>query len=144
MGLFDKVMDFIRKRMITAEKDNVLVSAIHYIIQELGWTPKKIRFGADEHELEYVKLDSPLKELEIEAKRVGSKLYIEFEGELKRGGMLHEILDTFFDVELGKEVRYHLVLDLHDFVTDDLKLKNEEKLRRILAKHIRKLEEKAR
>ncbi|RLI85496.1 MAG: hypothetical protein DRO98_06850 [Archaeoglobales archaeon] len=144
MGLFDKVMDFIRKQMVTAEKDNVLVTAINYIVQDFGWTPKKIKFGADEHEMEYVKPDSPLKELEIEAKRVGSKLYLEFEGELKRGGFLHELLDEFFDIELGKEVKYHLVLNLHEFVTDDLKLRNEDKLREIIADYIDKIEEKAR
>jgi len=144
MGLFDKVMDFIKKQMVTAEKDNVLVTAIHYIVQDLGWIPKKVKFSADEHEMEYVKPDSPLKELEIEAKRVGSKLYLEFEGELKKGGFLHELLDEFFDVELGKEVKYHLVLNLHEFVTDDLKLENEDKLREIIAEYIGKIEEKAR
>ena len=129
--------------MITAEKDNVLVTAIHHIMQELGWTPKKIEFGADEHEMEYIKPDSPLKELEIEAKRIGSKLYLEFEGELKRGGMLHEILDTLFDIELGKEIKYHLVLNLHEFVTDDLKIINEDKLRDLIVEYIRKIEERA-
>jgi hypothetical protein len=69
---------------------------------------------------------------------------LEFEGELKKGGFLHELLDEFFDIELGKEVKYHLVLNLHEFVTDDLKLKNEDKLREIIAEYIGKIEEKAR
>jgi hypothetical protein len=138
-------MDFIKKQMVTGEKDNVLVGAILYIMtEELGWIPKNVKFGDDDHEIEYVKPDSPLKELEIEAKRIGSKLYLEFEGELKKGGMLHEILDAFFDIELGKEIRYHLVLNLHDFVTDDLKLINEDRLREIIKDYVEKLEEKAR
>ena len=142
MGLFDKVMDFLKKQMVTAEKDNVLVVAIHHIVTELGWTPKEIKFGADEHKMEYVKPDSPLKELEIEAKRIGGKLYLEFEGELKKGGMLHEILDEIFDIDVG-EVKHRLVLDLHEFVTDDLRIINEDRLREVVESYIRKIEEKA-
>ena len=116
MGLLDKVADFLKKQMVTAQKDNVLVGAIHYImVEELGWKPKKVHFGADEHEMEYTKLDSPLKELEIEAHRVGSKLYLTFEGELRKGGMLHDVLDALFDVDLN-EIKYHLSLDMHEFV----------------------------
>ena len=145
MGLFDKVMDFIKKQMVTAEKDNVLVGAIHYIMtEELRWIPKNVKFGTDEHEMEYIKPDSPLKELEIEARRVGSRLYLEFEGELKKGGMLHEILDAFFDIEMGNEIKYHLVLNLHDFVTDDLRIINEDRLKEIIEDYVDKLEMKAR
>jgi hypothetical protein len=144
MGLLDKITDFLKRQMITAQKDNVLVGAIHCIVtEELGWKPKKVHFGADEHEMEYTKPDSPLKELEIEAKRVGGKLYLKFEGELKKGGMLHDILDALFDVELN-EIEYHLVLDMHEFVTDDLKIVNEDKLREVIKDYILKIEAKAR
>lgn len=144
MGLFDKVMDFINKQRIKAEKDNVLVSAINQIMQEdLGWRPKRLSFGVDKHELEYYKPDSPLSELDIEAERSGGKLYLKFEGELKFGGALGDLLEDLFDVDLEKEIKYHIVLNLSDFVNDNLELINEEELRRILVSYVASIEERA-
>lgn len=141
MGFFDLVKNFIKSQITKAEKDNVLVSAIHVIMTEnLGWRPKKVQFGFDTHEMEYTKADSPLTELDIKAERVGNKLYLTFEGELKRGGALGLLLEKVFDVDLEKEVKYHLALDLSEFVNDSLEVINEQKLIDILTSYINKIE----
>ena len=130
MELLEKILSFIKNQNATAEKDNVLITAIHYMIEDLGWTAKKVKFGADEHELEYVNPNSPLKDLEIEAKRIGKTLYLKFEGEI-------------FDNLLNKadEVEYHISLNLDEFVTDDLKLINDDRLKKIIRDYIKMLEE---
>ncbi len=145
MGLLDKIINFLKNQAIIAQKDNVLITAIHYIlVEELNWKPKKVNFGSDKHEMEYVKLGSPLSELEIEAERVGDKLYLKFEGELKKGGALSNFLEFVFDIDLDREIKHHIVLNLSDFVTDDLEIKNEDELRRIIKSYIEKIEEIAR
>lgn len=144
MGLWDRIKDFFKKQAIIAQKDNVLAMAIHYIItEELKWYPKKVHFGSDKHEMEYVKPNSPLNELEIKAERVGNKLYLKFEGELKRGGTLGSLLEMAFDIELDREIEHHIVLNLSDFVNDNLEIINENELRNIIKSYIEKIEEKA-
>jgi hypothetical protein len=131
MELLEKILSFIKNQNTTAEKDNVLITAIHYMIEDIGWTAKKVKFGADEHELEYINPKSPLKDLEIEAKRIGKTLYLKFEGEI-------------FDNLLNKadEVEYHISLNLDEFVTNDLRLINEDRLKRIIREYVKMLEEK--
>jgi len=143
MKLFEKVKSFVKKELTRAQKDNVLVTAIHHImVDELGWVSKKIAFGIDTHEMEYRtrKQGSILKELEIEANRIGGKLYIKFEGEKK--GAFYDIMDDFFDADVG-EIKYHLVLDMNEFVDDGLNLINEDKLVRIVCDYIHKIEDRA-
>ena len=129
MELLEKILSFIKNQNATAEKDNVLITAIHYMIEDLGWTAKKVRFGADEHELEYINPNSPLKELEIEARRIGKTLYLKFDGEI-----FNDLLNK------ADEVEYHISLNLGEFVTDDLKLINDDKLKRIIRDYIMMLE----
>lgn len=141
MKLFEKVRSFVKKELTRAQKDNVLVTAIHHImVDELGWVSKKIAFGIDIHEMEYRKPGSLLKELEIEANRIRSKLYIKFEGEKK--GAFYDIMDEIFDVDAG-EIKYHLVLDMDEFVDDGLNLINEDELVRIVSDYIHKIEDRA-
>ena len=131
MELLEKILSFIKNQDVTAEKDNVLITAIHYIIEDLGWTAKKVKFGADEHELKYINPKSPLKDLEIEAIRIETTLYLKFVGEV-------------FDNLLNKtdEVEYHLSLNLDEFVTNDLKLINDDRLKKIIKDYIKMLEER--
>lgn len=141
MKLFEKVRSSVKKELTRAQKDNVLVTAIHHImVDELGWVSKKIAFGIDIHEMEYRKPGSLLKELEIEANRIRSKLYIKFEGEKK--GAFSDIMDEIFDVDAG-EIKYHLVLDMDEFVDDGLNLINVDELVRIVSDYIHKIEDRA-
>jgi hypothetical protein len=141
MKLFEKVKGFVKSEMIKAQKDNVLVTAIHQImVDELGWVSRKIEFGTDRHEMEYRKPGSQLKELEIEANRIRSRLYIKFEGEKR--GTFNDIMDGIFDVDAG-EIRYHLVLDIDKFVDEGLNLINEDELVRIVSDHVHRIEDRA-
>ncbi|HID26342.1 MAG TPA: hypothetical protein EYP22_00610 [Methanosarcinales archaeon] len=141
MGLLDKVMKYIEKTMKTAEKDNILIVAIHEIVQEEGWIPTKTYFGADEHEMEYKKSGSPLKKLEIEAERVGNSLKIEFEGKKHKSSGISGLIEDALDLD---EKELHAHLDLHRYVTDDMQIINESELREFVKSHIELLERHAR
>ncbi|MCS7203240.1 MAG: hypothetical protein NZ809_02145 [Thermodesulfovibrio sp.] len=141
--LLEKVKTFLKEQSIKAEKDNVLVAAIHEImVEDLGWKPKKIGFGSDSHELEYTKATSPFHELEIKATRFGEKLYLEFEGEVKKGGAFGEVFESIFDIDLDKEYKLKTELNLSDYVTDELEVINEERLSQLLKNFIGLLESK--
>jgi len=135
-----------RKASIKSQKDNVLAMVIHGIMtKELGWIPKEVKFGEDEHELEYFKPGSPLKELEIKLVRQGKELIMIFEGEVKlspMGEFLDELLESMFGVDLD-EVKKKMVLDLDYYVDDNLMPKNVDELVWLLRRVVNALEEYA-
>ncbi|MBA5942552.1 MAG: hypothetical protein H0M93_04425 [Methanophagales archaeon] len=83
MKLFEKVRSSVKKKLTRAQKDNVLVTAIHHI-------------------------------------------------------MVDDIMDEIFDVDAG-EIKYHLVLDMDEFVDDGLNLINEDELVRIVSDYSQRL-----
>ena len=136
-----------RRLAVESRKDNVLAMIIHGIVtQELGWEPKRVHIGGDVHELAYQRPGSPLRELVIKLTRRGDRLVMEFEGG-PRLSPLEEFVDELVKQLLGielDEVKRRMVLELDHYVDDDLRPRNVEELRQLLARVIGVLEEAAR
>jgi len=141
MGIFDKIKKFIEKQYTLSQKDDVLFSAIHYILTEdLGWIPEKFKMEGDEHEAEYYNPSSPIGKLEIEAKRIGGKFFLELEAETFKGEFMEDLLERFVGFEVDFDKKLKVYWDLDHFVDDSLNLINEEELKYKLEDLISKLE----
>jgi len=144
--LLNWVREEIRNVLVKAEKDDVLAMVIHGLITRgLGWEPREVRFGEDEHELKYSKQGSPLGELEIRLVRRGNKLVMELRGGARLGpisGFLHDLVREVLGVDLD-HVGERLVLDLDHYVGDDLSPRNVEELDQVLRKVVEELERRA-
>lgn len=141
MGLFDKIKKFIQDQYTLTQKDDVLFVAIHEILtEELGWKTIKFKMKGDEHEAEYVNPNSPIQKLEIEAKRHGSRFYLELEAESFHGEVMEDIFEKLvgFDVDFDKKLKVYWKLD--EFVDGSLTLIDEDKLRQKVYDLIQRLE----
>ena len=109
MSLTGKISDFFNKSEARKDKDNVLIVSIFFLTQEHGWISTQRDFGVDDHFVEYKK--SGGWRLTTKGVRKGPKFDLQFEAI----GM--------------RKVKDRLVLDMDEFVTEDLKVINEELLR---------------
>ncbi|OAG27746.1 hypothetical protein [Thermodesulfatator autotrophicus] len=143
MGIFDGLLDFIRSYAVKAQKDDVLFAAIHRILtEELGWQSKSFTMKGDEHEASYTNPQSPIHELEIEAKRIGNQFILRLEAETLHREKMEDFLEGILGIEfdLDEEIKVRFPLDY--YVTDTLDLKNENELEEKLINLIRELEKR--
>jgi hypothetical protein len=109
MSLTNNISDFFSKSEARKDKDNVLIVSIFFLTQEQGWVSTSRDFGVDDHIVEYTKIGG-LK-MTTKGSRKGKKF------------------DLVFEAVGTKKVMDRLVLDMDEFVSEELKLINEDLLR---------------
>ena len=109
MSLAGKISDFFSKSETRKDKDNVLIVSIFFLTQEHGWLSTKRNFGVDDHYIEYQKPGGLI--LTTKGVRKGPKF------------------DLVFQAVGRNKVKDRMVLDMDQFVTEDLKVINEDLLR---------------
>ena len=109
MNLTGKLSDFFSKSETRKDKDNVLIVSIFFLTQEHGWFSTKKEFGVDDHYVEYQKPGGLT--LITKGVRKGPKF------------------DLSFQATGRTKVKDRMVLDMDQFVTEDLKVINEDLLR---------------
>jgi hypothetical protein len=109
MSLTNSISDFFSKSETRKDKDNVLIVSIFFLTQEQGWLSTKKDFGVDDHFVEYQKPG-------------GLKL-------ITKGVRKGKKFDLLFEAHGRTKIKDRLVLDMDEFVTEDLKVINEDLLR---------------
>ena len=109
MSLTNKLTDFFNKSEARKDKDNVLIVSIFFITQEHGWISSQKDFGEDDHFVEYKKPGGIV--LTTRGARKGGKF------------------DLVFEAQGRAKVKDSIVLDMDEFVTEDLQVINEDLLR---------------
>ncbi|MCD4703194.1 MAG: hypothetical protein K8R64_02650 [Methanosarcinaceae archaeon] len=114
-------------------KDRYLAVAIHQVMGEYGWKGIEKHFGAD-YKIIYIKSDSPLEKIEVRAHKMGNRLDVEFLGSTPKKGLMDRVFD--FNVrEIPKK------FSLNNYISDDMKLMNEQRLRNIVGVVVKELED---
>lgn len=117
-------------------KDKFLIVAIHQMVEEYGWKGIEKNFGVESHHMVYVKSDSSLDKIEVKAHVMGNHLDVAFLGVMPKKGLLDKVFD--FNVhEVPK------TFEFAKYVSDDLKILNEQRLRNVVGIVIKELEEPA-
>lgn len=107
--------------------------AIHQIMEEYGWRGIEKQFGVVKHHIIYVKPDSPLEKIEIKSNIVGNHMDVDFFGITPEKGILDKVFD--FNVRVVRKT-----FEIDKYVTDDLKIINEQSLRNTVIIAIKQLE----
>lgn len=115
-------------------KDKFLIVAIHQIMEEHGWKGIEKNFGVESHHMVYIKSDSALDKIEVKGHVIGNRLDVSFLGVMPKKSLLDKVFD--FNV---REIPKVFVLD--KYVSDDVKLLNEQRLRNMVGVVIKGLEE---
>ncbi|MEA1985698.1 MAG: hypothetical protein U9N13_08635 [Euryarchaeota archaeon] len=114
-------------------KDRYLAVAIHQVMGEYGWKGIEKHFGAD-YKIIYIKPDSPLEKIEVRAHKLGNRLDVGFLGFTPKKGLMDRVFD--FNVrEIPKE------FSLDNYISDNMGLLNEQRLRNIVGVVIKELED---
>jgi len=114
-------------------KDKYLIVAIHQLMEEYGWNGIEENFGVESHNMVYIKPESHLERIEIKAHVMGTFLNVNFLGISPEKGALDKALD-FNTHEIPKK------FEINKYVSPDLKILNEQRLRNALAVIIKQLE----
>ncbi|MDO9516982.1 MAG: hypothetical protein Q7J10_02925 [Methanosarcinaceae archaeon] len=117
-------------------KDKFLIVSIHQMVEESGWKGIETNFGVESHHMIYVKRDSPLDKIEVKAHVMGNHLDVTFLGVAPKKGLLDKVFD-FNIQEVPK------TFEFAKYVTDDINILNEQRLRNTIAVVIKELEESA-
>jgi hypothetical protein len=116
-----------------ASKDRYLIVAIHQLMEEYGWNGIEENFGVESHNMVYINSESHLERIEIKAHVMGVFLNVNFLGVATEKGTLDKALD-FNTQEIPKK------FEINKYVSPDLKILNEQRLRNTIAVVIKKLE----
>ncbi len=117
-----------------SSKDRYLIVALHQLMEEYGWRGIEKRFTSVRHTIIYIKPDSNLDKIELKANILGNRMDVDFYGSTPQKG----ILDKYFDFNV-RVVRKTFELDA--YVSDDLKITNEQNLRNAIGIVLKELED---
>ncbi len=120
----------------SSSKDKYLVVALHQLMEEYGWRGIEKHFGFVKHHIIYVKPGSPLDKIELKANVLGNHMDVDFLGVTPQKGLLDKVFD--FNVRVVRKS-----LEIEKYVSNDMKIKNEQDLRNSIVVVIRQLEEVA-
>jgi hypothetical protein len=109
-----------------SSKDKYLVVAIHQMMEEYGWKGMK-------HHIIYIKPDSPLEKIELKSNILGNHMDVDFLGVTPKKGILDKVFD--FNVRVVRKT-----FEIDKYVTNDLKITNEQNLRNTVIVVIKELE----
>ncbi|HJH31587.1 MAG TPA: hypothetical protein C5S50_05295 [Methanosarcinaceae archaeon] len=118
---------------VSAAKDKYLIVAIHQLMEGYGWNGIEENFGVESHNMVYIKSESHLERIEIKAHVMGVFLNVSFLGISPKKGTLDKALD-FNTQEIPKK------FEISKYVSSDLKILNEQRLRNAIAVVIKQLE----
>ncbi len=116
-----------------ASNDRYLIVAIHQLMEEYGWNGIETNFGVESHNMVYINSESHLERIEIKAHVMGVFLNVNFLGVATEKGTLDKALD-FNTQEIPKK------FEINKYVSPDLKILNEQRLRNTIAVVIKQLE----
>lgn len=119
-----------------SSKDKYLVVAIHQIMEEYGWRGIEKQFGVVKHHIIYVKPGSPLQKIELKSNIVGNHMDVDFLGMTPEKGLMDKVFD--FNVRVVRKT-----FEIDKYVTNDLKVTNEQNLRNTIIVAIKQLEDVA-
>ncbi|MGP8321954.1 MAG: hypothetical protein ACT6FE_06495 [Methanosarcinaceae archaeon] len=114
-------------------KDKYLIVAIHQLMEEHGWNGIEENFGVESHNMVYINSESHLERIEIKAHVMGTFLNVNFLGVSPKEGTLDKALD-FNTKEIPKK------FEINKYVSPDLKILNEQRLRNTITVVIKQLE----
>jgi hypothetical protein len=117
-----------------SSKDKYLVVAIHQMMEEYGWRGIEKQFGVVKHHIIYVKQDSPLEKIEIKSNILGNHMDVDFLGVTPEKSILDKVFD--FNVRVVRKT-----FEIDKYVTNDLKITNEQNLRNTVIVAIKELED---
>ncbi len=120
----------------SSSKDKYLVVALHQLMEEYGWRGIEKHFGFVKHHVIYVKPGSPLDKIELKANVLGNHMDVDFLGVTPQKGLLDKVFD--FNVRVVRKS-----FEINKYVTNDMKITNEQDLRNNIVVVIRRLEEVA-
>ena len=121
---------------VNVDKDRYLVVAIHQIMEEYGWNSIENHFGVNYHNIVFTKPHSSLEKVELKAQVIGNHLDISFLGVSDKKG----VLDKFFDFNVREIPKK---FDLNKYVSDEMKILNQQRLRNAVGIVIKELEDSA-
>jgi len=102
--------------------DRYLAVAIHQMMEECGWKAIETNFGIESHNMVYIKPGSLLEKIEVKANVHAGLLNISFLGAVSEKGLM----DKLFDLNV-QEIRK--TFNLSKYVSPDMKILNEQRLR---------------
>jgi hypothetical protein len=117
-----------------SSKDKYLVVAIHQMMEEYGWRGIEKQFGVVKHHIIYVKPDSPLEKIELKSNILGNHMDVDFLGVTPKKSILDKVFD--FNVRVVRKT-----FEIDKYVTNDLKITNEQNLRNTVIVAIKELED---
>ncbi len=120
----------------SSSKDKYLVVALHQLMEEYGWRGIEKQFGFVKHHIIYIKPGSPLDKIELKANVLGNHMDVDFLGVTPQKGLLDKVFD--FNVRVVRKS-----FEISKYVSNDLKITNEQDLRNNIIVVIRQLEEVA-
>lgn len=119
-----------------SSKDRYLIVALHQLMEEYGWRGIEKHFTSGRHTIIYVKPDSPLDKIELRANVLGNHMDVDFYGFTPKKGLM----DKFFDFNV-RVVRKSF--DASTYVSDEMRIINDQNLRNAIIIVIKELEEVA-
>ncbi|MDK2825568.1 MAG: hypothetical protein PWQ44_744 [Methanolobus sp.] len=120
----------------SSSKDKYLVVALHQLMEEYGWRGIEKHFGFVKHHIIYIKPGSPLDKIELKANVLGNHMDVDFLGVTPQKGLLDKVFD--FNVRVVRKS-----FEISKYVSNDLKITNEQDLRNNIIVVIKQLEEVA-
>ena len=114
-------------------KDKYLIVAIHQLMEEHGWNGIEENFGVESHNMVYINPKSHLERIEIKAHVMGVFLNVSFWGISSEKGTLEKSLDLNRK-EIPKK------FEINKYVSPDLKILNEQRLRNTITVVVKQLE----
>ncbi|WP_406658197.1 hypothetical protein V7O62_06530 [Methanolobus sp. ZRKC2] len=118
----------------SSSKDKYLVVALHQLMEEYGWRGIEKHFGFVKHHIIYVKPDSPLDKIELKANVLGNHMDVDFLGVTPKKGLLDRVFD--FNIRVVRKS-----FEISKYVSNDMKILNEQSLRNNVVIVIKQLEE---
>ncbi len=118
----------------SSSKDKYLIVALHQLMEEYGCKGIEKHFGSVKHHVIYTKPDSSLDKIELKANVSGHHMDVDFLGYTPEKSLLDKVFD--FNVRVIRKS-----FEIDKYVSNDLKIMNEQNLRNTIIIVIKNLEE---
>ncbi|WP_292461588.1 hypothetical protein [Methanolobus sp.] len=120
----------------SSSKDRYLIVALHQLMEEYGWRGIEKHFASSKHTIIYIKPDSSLDKIELRANVLGNHMDVDFLGFTPEKGLLDKVFD--FNVRVVRKS-----FETSTYVSDEMKITNEQNLRNTVIIVLKQLEEAA-
>jgi len=120
----------------SSSKDRYLIVALHQLMEESGWRGIEKHFASGRHTIIYIKPDSILDKIELKAFILGNHMDVDFLGFTPQKSLLDKVFD--FNVRVVRKS-----FEISKYVSEEMKIINEQNLRNTVIIVIKQLEEAA-